>query len=90
MLPGRRINPLGLAVDESGRIVVTDGQNHQVILFDMYLSVELVFGSYGAHPGQFDIPDGVVVTKEGNIFVSDSGNRRVQVFRLVGAPPGRR
>jgi DNA-binding beta-propeller fold protein YncE len=88
---GRRITPGGVDVDSYGRIAVSDVSNHQVIVFDSYLSVELVFGSYGSHPGQFDGPQGVAFTPDGRLLVTDTGNRRVQLFepggRLVRATP---
>ncbi len=83
-VPGRRVTPLGLDVDEQGRIVVTDVQNHRIILFDAYLAVELAFGSYGTHPGQFDAPEGVAFTRDGSILVTDSGNGRLQLFDTGG------
>jgi DNA-binding beta-propeller fold protein YncE len=81
---GRRITPTGLDVDAYGRIAVSDIGNHQVILFDPYLAVELVFGSYGSHPGQLDGPQGVTFTPDGNFLVTDTGNRRIQLFDAGG------
>lgn len=81
---GRFVSPVGLDVDASGRVAVTDIKNHQVILFDSYLQIELVFGSYGSHPGQFDTPQGVTFTGDGGVLVADSGNRRVQFFDMAG------
>lgn len=80
VISGRRVTPAGLDVDESGRILIADMENHQVLLLDLYLSVELAFGSYGTHPGKFDSPRGVAFARNGNILVVDSGNRRIQVF----------
>jgi DNA-binding beta-propeller fold protein YncE len=76
----RRIAPFGLDVDKSGRIAVTDTENHQIILFDSYLAVELVFGSYGSFPGQLDAPEGVSFGDAGELIVADSNNRRIQFF----------
>jgi len=81
---GRRIVPVGLDVDSYGRVVVSDTGNHQVILFDSRLAVELVFGSYGSHPGQFDAPQGVAFTPDGGFLVTDTGNRRLQLFDAGG------
>jgi len=81
---GRRITPTGLDVDPYGRIAVSDVGNHQVILFDAYLAVELVFGSYGSHPGQLDGPQGVTITTDGNFLVTDTGNKRIQLFDAGG------
>jgi DNA-binding beta-propeller fold protein YncE len=81
---GARTTPVGFDVEQSGRIAVTDAQNHQIILFDSYLSVELVFGGYGSSPGQFDSPEGITFTSDGGFLVSDTGNRRVQLFDAGG------
>jgi len=80
LFDGRRTTPSGMDVDDSGRIVVTDETDHQVILFDAYLQVEIVFGSYGSFPGQFDSPAGISFLKKGGLLVADSGNSRLQVF----------
>jgi len=81
---GRRITPTGLDVDAYGRIAVSDAGNHQVLVFNAYLTVELAFGSYGSHAGQMDGPQGVAFTPDGNFLVSDTGNRRVQIFDAGG------
>jgi DNA-binding beta-propeller fold protein YncE len=81
---GARVTPVGFDVEQSGRIAVTDAQNHQIILFDSYLAVEMVFGSYGSKPGQFDAPEGITFTRDGGFLVADTGNRRVQIFDAGG------
>jgi DNA-binding beta-propeller fold protein YncE len=81
---GRRISPVGMDVDGSGRVAVTDVKNHQVLLFDTYLEIELVFGSYGGYPGQLNSPEGISFTKNGDLLVTDSGNRRLQCFDSGG------
>jgi len=78
--PGRRVTPVGLDVDGSGRVALTDVKNHEVIIFNTYLDVELQFGNYGRFAGQLDSPEGVFFTHDGLILVTDSGNRRVQLF----------
>ncbi len=84
VVSGRRITPVGLDVDDSGRILVADSENHQVLLLDLYLSVELAFGSYGTHPGKFDSPKGVTFVGNGDMLVVDTGNRRIQIFDAGG------
>jgi tripartite motif-containing protein 71 len=84
--PGRRVSPYGLAVDAStGRVAVTDVENHQVIVLNTYLDVDVAFGNYGSFPGQLDTPLGVSFTQHGELLVADSGNARVQVFTDAGA-----
>ncbi len=83
--PGRHVTPVGLDVDLSGRIAVTDIKNHEVIIFNTYLDVELQFGSYGKYAGQLDAPEGIFFALGGQLLVTDSGNRRVQLFDPNGA-----
>ncbi len=77
---GRRVSPYGLDVDGTGRIAVTDIENHRVLVFDSYLSLEVAFGSYGSYAGQLDTPEGVSFTEAGDLVVADSGNMRVEFF----------
>jgi hypothetical protein len=81
---GRRISPYGMDVDPSGRVVITDIENHQILIFDSYLSLESAFGNFGSYPGQMDSPQGVSLTKTGELVVADTGNRRVQFFEEGG------
>lgn len=82
----RRVSPYGIGTDAQGRIAVTDVENHQVLLIDSYLRVDIVFGNYGSWPGQLDTPLGVSFTSTGDIVVSDSGNGRIQYFSDAGEP----
>lgn len=84
-VPGRRISPYGLDVDApSGRVAVTDVENHQIIVLDSYLDVDVAFGNYGSFDGQLDTPLGVSFTPRGELLVADSGNARVQFFSDAG------
>jgi sugar lactone lactonase YvrE len=80
----RRVSPCGLDVDASGRTAVTDVENHQVIVLDTYLDVDVAFGNFGAYEGQLDSPQGVSFTPRGELLVADTGNARLQVFSDTG------
>jgi len=82
----RRVSPYGIGTDAQGRIAITDIENHQVLLLDSFLRVDIVFGNFGSWPGQLDTPLGVSFTSSGDIVVSDSGNRRIQYFTDAGEP----
>ena len=58
----------------------------------VYVTAALAAETHGTgdEPGRFSFPAGIAAHPDGRIAVVDSLNRRVQVFRLVGAPPGRR
>lgn len=81
----RRVSPYGLGVDNRGRMAVTDVENHQVLLFDGYLGLDVAFGNYGSFAGQFDSPQGVSFTPDGDLVVADTGNKRIQYFSDGGA-----
>lgn len=85
VVDGRRVSPYGLAVDESGRIAVTDVENHQVLLYDSFLDLEVSFGNYGSYTGQLDSPEGISFTHSGDLLVADTGNRRLQLYDYGGA-----
>jgi glucose/arabinose dehydrogenase len=82
---GRRISPYGLDVDASGRLAITDVENHKVLVLDTYLNINVAFGNYGTFDGQFDTPLGVSFTPRGELLVADSGNGRLQIFSDSGA-----
>ena len=77
---GRRVSPYGLDVDSPGRVAITDVENHQILIYDIYLTLEKAFGNYGSYPGQLDSPEGVSFTEAGDLLVADTGNKRVQFF----------
>jgi sugar lactone lactonase YvrE len=81
----RRVSPYGLDVDASGRTAITDIENHQVIVLDTYLDVDVAFGNFGSYEGQLSAPQGVSFTPRGEVLVADTGNARLQVFSDTGA-----
>jgi hypothetical protein len=81
----RRVSPYGLDVDASGRVAISDVENHQILVLDTYLEVDVTFGNYGAFEGQLDTPLGVSFTPRGELLVADTGNGRLQVFSDAGA-----
>ncbi len=80
----RRISPYGLDVDSSGRVAITDIENHKVLVLDTYLNLNVAFGNYGSFDGQLDTPLGVSWTSHGELLVADSGNARLQIFSDAG------
>jgi len=80
----RRVSPYAVGVDTQGRIAITDIENHQIMLIDSFLRLDILFGNYGSFPGQLDTPMGVSFTPAGEIIVTDTGNRRIQCFSDAG------
>jgi DNA-binding beta-propeller fold protein YncE len=48
------------------------------------LAADIVLGSAGAEPGQFNSPRGVAVAPDGSVFVADANNHRIQRFTADG------
>lgn len=77
--------PKGLALTDSGHLLVCDSGNHRVQVLDVHDGFKFVreFGQKGNGDGQFTSPLDITVNCEGEILVSDSENR-IQVFDVAG------
>ena len=76
--------PMGVAVNQSGEVVVTEWSGHCVTVFSPSGERLRTFGSRGSSQGQFQFPYGVAVDSEDNILVIDCSNHRVQKFTSQG------
>ncbi|KAG8226087.1 hypothetical protein J437_LFUL006394 [Ladona fulva] len=65
-------------------VVVTDFNNHILVVIDPDFQNARSLGGSGSGPGQFMRPQGVTVDEEGRIIVADSRNNRIQVFEPNG------
>jgi DNA-binding beta-propeller fold protein YncE len=75
--------PSGIAL-LGDRLLVTDSQRHQVVLYDLGGKFISKFGRRGSGPGEFNFPTHVNVDAAGRIYVTDSLNNRIQVFDANG------
>ena len=66
-----------LAVDNQGRVLVTDPEAFRVLVFSPEGDYLGRFGEFGTESGQFNIPNGIVVDSAGNIWIADSSNNRI-------------
>jgi hypothetical protein len=89
---GQFANPLGIALDQVGRVYVTDYDNTntwaRVQIFDSEGNWISKWGMRGMQPGQFMVPQNIITDTYGDMFwvmVSDQMHR-VQVFELSYAP----
>ena len=73
--------PCGIAVDTSGLVYVSEGENHRVSVFTSEGGFVTCFGRKGKGTGEFcfDSFSGLAVDNTGVVYVCDSRNR-VQVF----------
>ena len=76
--------PYGVAVSDGDEIVVTDGWNHRVQVFDSNGTLLRSFGHKGENAGEFSYPIGIAINKDRNIFIADSSNHRVQILSWEG------
>ena len=76
--------PWGVAINQKGEIIVTEGENHCVLVFNETGKLLRSFGSEGSGRGQFKSPQGVAVDDDGNILVADEYNGRIQKLTSDG------
>lgn len=84
--------PWGICIDKNDDVIVSDGLNARIQIFDKDGKFITMFGKRGDKPGGFSQVKGVGVDSDGNIYVIDP-LKAVQVFDregnllgLVGAP----
>lgn len=73
--------PRGVCFTTTGNIIVSDFENHRLLMVDPTLSKVLhVVGREGSGIGELNRPSGIVTDDDGRIIVADSKNHRVLVF----------
>jgi len=75
--------PVGVALTDSGKVVVTDQENCRIQILGLNDSSIFRFGSRGDGFGRFLNPVAVSVDREG-LYVCDHDRHEVQVFRQDG------
>ena len=70
--------PVGIAVNTTGKIAITDGIGHCVYIFDKEGNCLRKIGSYGKNAGQFQQPSGVTYLNDNEILIADQRNHRIQ------------
>jgi len=90
--PGEFHRPLGIAVDSSGNVYVTDYTNNRVEKFTSTGHYITAWGCATAGtgcpgsstPGELNEPYGLAVDSSGNVYVADFSNSRVEKFTSTG------
>ncbi|HTC20048.1 MAG TPA: 6-bladed beta-propeller, partial [bacterium] len=77
---GQFDSPIGITLDRSGNVYVSDSGNNRIQKFNSNGKFLLKWGSKGAGEGQFQRPAGLAMDKEGIVYVVDAGNCRIQKF----------
>lgn len=84
---GELMMPVAIAVDQQGRVFVTDEHSHTVSVFELDGTFVHRWGSAGSGPGQLRRPAGIA-TDGDTVWVVDSGNSRLIHFTADGRPLG--
>ena len=93
---GQFDSPAGIAVDQTGNVLVADTNNSRIEKFSPTGRFLSVLGTKGNGQGQFRAPNGIAVDSTDNIYVADAVNHRVQklapdgtfIAELKGPEPG--
>lgn len=70
----------GIDVDLSGNLIVVDGHNATICLYDRAFVKGMTAGGPGWENGRFDQPAGIWARNGLDVFVADFGNHRIQRF----------
>jgi DNA-binding beta-propeller fold protein YncE len=81
---GQLMWPVGIAVDDEGRVYISDEALHRISIFDKRGTYLGKWGVQGHHDGAFDRPAGLAFDAAGNLLVVDSRNHRVQTYTRDG------
>ena len=77
-------NPWGVAINQRGKILVTEHSGNRVSIFSSTGQKVRSFGKQGNFRGQFSGPCGIAIDDNQNILVVDNGNHRIQKFSSDG------
>jgi len=80
---GQFYNPVGVAVDSSGNIYVTDKGNDRIQKFDSNGKYITQWSSY-YNNWKFNRPTGIAIDSEGNIYVANSWNKSIVKMNSKG------
>lgn len=82
--PGQFKAPRDARIDASGRIFVSDGDNHRIQVFDPLGKPLLAFGRKGTGPGEMMRVHALDFDRAGRVFAVDVDNNRVSIFDHEG------
>ncbi len=79
---GELQRPTGIAVDQNGRLIIADRDNHRIQVFLPSGEFLMKFGSKGEKEGELNDPHGLAVLPDGRVAEADFRNNRIQLFRI--------
>jgi DNA-binding beta-propeller fold protein YncE len=74
---GQFDDPLGIAIDAAGNVLVADSRNGRIEKFTPSGTFITSIGTKGTGYGQLKEPNGIAIDRDGNIYVADAGNHLV-------------
>jgi sugar lactone lactonase YvrE len=80
----RLAGPTNVAVDQQGRIYVSDSRGFEAKVYDAEGNFLRTIGEQGVTPGQFAMPKGIGADREGRVYVLDAAAPVVQLFDPTG------
>lgn len=80
----RLSGPTNVAVDQQGRIYVSDSRGFEAKIYDAEGNYLRTIGEQGVTPGQFTLPKGIAADREGRVYVLDAAAPVVQLFDAEG------
>lgn len=86
--PGQFRGPIGIAVDDSGFVYISDSGNDRVQKFTTGGEFVASWGESGTGAGQLRRPMHLDLVDDTLLYVAEYLNDRIQIFRLDGTPAG--
>jgi sugar lactone lactonase YvrE len=75
------INKPYLAVDNQGRVFISDPEGYRIIVYDNNGQLLGTWGQYGQDLASFALPNGLAFDPQGNLLVADADNNRMMEFQ---------
>ena len=82
--PGHLFSPTNVAVDQNGRVYVSDSASFMVQVYEADGTHVRTIGDLGLKPGRFALPKGIGVDRLGRTYVVDAATAVVQMFDPEG------
>lgn len=80
----RLLSPTNIAIDQQGRIYVSDTGGFFIQIYDADGKHLRLIGEQGLSPGNFALPKGIAVDHEGRMYVVDAATQVIQLFDAEG------
>ncbi|XP_070565067.1 tripartite motif-containing protein 2-like [Ptychodera flava] len=81
---GSLSHPYSVRVNSKGEMVVSDTNNHRVVVLTAFGSYAFSVGSKGSGDGQLISPHGIDIDDNDDIYVCDYGNNRISQYNSKG------